>query len=390
MKIVIAVDSFKECLSSKEIADILEKGIMEGIIKSGKQTIELEFEKLLIADGGEGTVDSLVKSTKGIKINTKTKGPLMEDIEASYGILGDSKTAVIDMASTCAINMVSGEKKNPLHTTTYGMGIQILDAIDKGYRRFIIGLGGACTNDGGMGMFQSLGFQFKDKNGNILNSGEGGKQLGQVKTIDATDVNSRIKECEFIIASDVKNPLYGENGAAYIYAPQKGATPEIVKQLDDGLRNYANVIKKTFNIDISEIPGAGAAGGIGGGIIAFLNGTMKSGIEVILDVCEFETKLKNADLVITGEGKMDKQTLNGKAPFIISQKAKQNKIPTIGICGRKEISIKTSIQMGLLKVYEISNRKLPLDYNLANAKNNLNTAAIIIGQEIAKKWRNVK
>lgn len=384
MKIIIAVDSFKGSLSSSEIAKILEKGIVSGAILEEKNGERIEIKKILIADGGEGTVETLVRMTNGKLIQTISKGPLMENINTQYGVLGDDKTVVIDMASTCAINMVTEKQKNPMNTTTFGMGEQVLDAINRGYRRFIVGLGGACTNDGGIGMFQSLGFKFIDNNGRILKSGEGGKQLLQVEKIDSSLIDERLKECQFIIASDVKNPLYGKNGAAYVYAPQKGATPEIVEQLDQGLRNYSRVINETFGVDISELPGAGAAGGIGGGLIAFLNGKMKSGIEIIMSYSNFEKEIEDIDLVITGEGKIDMQTLNGKAPYIIAQKAKERGISVIAVCGKNDLTKDISSQMGIDQIYEVSDNRLPLDLNMTIVRHNLKNTALQIGRQIRR------
>lgn len=382
MKIIIAVDSFKGCLSSNEIAQIIEEEIISGAMLDKKEGEEIEIKKILIADGGEGTVETLVKMTNGKFISMEAKGPLMENINTQYGVLGDDKTVVIDMASTCGLNMVNVEQRNPMNTTTFGIGEQVLNAINSGYRRFIIGVGGSSTNDGGIGMFQSLGFKFIDKNGEILKSGEGGKQLLQVEEIDSSSVDARLNECQFIIASDVKNPLYGENGAAYVYAPQKGATPEMVEKLDQGLRNYSRVINKTFGIDIGKLPGAGAAGGIGGGLIAFLNGKMESGIEIILSSSDFENEIENADLVITGEGKIDMQTLNGKAIYIIAQKAKQRGVPVIAVCGKNEVTTDVSAQMGIDKIYEISDNQLPLELNLKMARGNLKNTALQISRQI--------
>ena len=378
MKIIVAVDSFKECLSSKEIADIIE----EGIISGARSKEEIEIKKLIVADGGEGTVEALVDATQGQVIYTVTKGPLMQDVNSRYGVLGDGRTVVIDMSSTCSIAMLSEEEKNPMNTTTFGMGEQILDAIDKGYRRFIIGVGGSCTNDGGVGMLQSLGYRFIGKDGQVLSLGEGGKQLSQIESVDCSFADKRLKDCEFIIASDVKNPLYGQDGAAYIYAPQKGATPEMVKELDIGLQNYAKVVQQTFDIDISRIHGSGAAGGLAGGIIAFLNGKIKSGIETIMLYNNFEKELENTDLVITGEGKIDVQTLNGKAPYIISQKAKQKGISVIGICGKNETNEEIAKNIGMDLIYEISNNNLPLSYNLLMTRENLKNVAENIGRKI--------
>ena len=376
MKIIIASDSFKGCLSSQEVASILEQGIK-------KVRKDVEIIKISIADGGEGTINALVESTKGGFISCRTEDPLMKNINSKYGILGDNKTVVIEMAETCSINMVSGLDKNPMNTTTYGMGTQLKHALDKGFRKFIIGLGGACVNDGGLGMFQSLGFIFKDKNGKTLENGQGGKQLLELSEIDISKSDKRLKECVFVIASDVKNPLHGLNGAAYVYAPQKGATPPFVELLDKGLRNFAKVVKSTFGIDISELKGAGAAGGIGGGLIAFLNGRMMSGIDMVLDVNNFGELLKTTDLVITGEGRIDRQTLSGKVLCGIASYCRKSKVPLIAVCGRLEIDEKEIQRLGIKKVYEISDEGMPLSVAMRDGGKNLAKSADKIANDLS-------
>ena len=233
-------------------------------------------------------------------------------------------------------------------------------------------------------MLQALGYRFMDKNSELLKNGDGGKQLKLISDIDFEMVDSRLSQCQFIIASDVTNPLYGKNGAAYTYAPQKGATQEMVIELDNGLRNFANVIQKKLGIDISKISGSGAAGGIGGGIIAFLNGRMQSGIELLLKCSNFETELLNTDLVITGEGKIDRQTLNKKAPYVVTKKAQEYGVSVIGVCGKQEIS---HGELGMDRIYEISNPKLPLAYNLSCARSNLKRTSLEIGKLISNMYK---
>ena len=376
-KVIVAVDSFKGSLSSSEIFEIISKGI-ENQIKNKK----INIKKYSIADGGEGTVEAFVEMTGGKYIDCENRGPLMNKIHSKYGILGDEKTVVIDMASSCGLTMLSDDEKNPMNTTTFGVGEQIVDAMNKGYKNFILGLGGACTNDGGMGMLQALGVVFSGEDNKPLCNGGGGKQLNAVRDIDLSCMDKRLSNCRFIIASDVTNPLYGENGAAYVYAPQKGATPEMVIELDNGLKNYSKVIKDKTGVDISFVKGSGAAGGIGGGIIAFLNSEMQSGIELLLLYSDYEKELSDTDFVITGEGKIDSQTLNGKAPYVITKKAKEKNICVIGVCGKKEIDEK---DIGMDIIYEISDNSLPLDVNMANAKENMRMTSLTIGKYISER-----
>lgn len=262
MKIVIAIDSLKGSLSSIEAANAIKKGI-----ENSKLDAHIEIKPL--ADGGEGTVDALVDGMNGKRKVVEVCGPATKSVEATYGILDDNKTAIMEMAQAAGITQVSGEEKNPLITTTYGVGQMIKAAIDEGCRNFIMGIGGSATNDAGVGMLQALGFKFYDENNNLVNLG--GKVLNQIKRIDDSEKLKELDECNFKIACDVNNPLFGLNGAAHIYGPQKGATPEIVDELDKGLRNFAEIVKRDLNKDLANTPGAGAAGGLGYGFLTFLN-----------------------------------------------------------------------------------------------------------------------
>ena len=359
MKIVVAVDSFKGSLSSNEIADIFYE-----------QLKEFDVKKVIVADGGEGTLDAIILSSNGRYVNMKSKGPKMEDIDARYGVLNDNKTVVIELAMCAGLTLVNGEK-NPLITTTYGVGEQIKHAIKSGYRQFIIGLGGSATNDGGIGMLQSLGYEFYDKNGEILTVGGGGKQLIEICKVDEKNTIKELKDCKFTIASDVKNVLYGKNGAAYVFARQKGASDEDIEFLDRGLRNFAKVVKKYNGNDMNKIKGAGAAGGIGGAFAAFLNSKVESGIELVLEKTNFYEYLDNADFVITGEGKFDSQTFFGKAPIVIAQKAMKKEVATIIVCGINKVSPHIAKEKGIKAIYEIANPKLSLEDNMKYAKKNL-------------------
>ncbi|WP_283680225.1 glycerate kinase [Lentilactobacillus sp. Marseille-Q4993] len=314
MKIVIAPDSYKGSLTSREVVTA---------IFSGCQRVAPDAEYVLVpmADGGEGTVESLVTATSGSLKTAQVTNPIGEETTATYGILGDKKTAVIEMAAASGVQYVDRYERNPMHTTTYGTGELIKAALDQGINKIIIGLGGSATNDGGAGMAQALGIHFLDANNQEL--GPGGAELSKLRRIDMRDMDPRIKSTQFIIASDVKNPLTGKNGASVVFGPQKGATPGMVHELDRALVNYSKVIRQTIHRRVDHIPGSGAAGGLGAGMLAFLNAKIKPGINIVLEYSDFRDKVKYADLVFTGEGKVDFQTKLGKTPFGVAKAAKE-------------------------------------------------------------------
>jgi glycerate kinase len=322
MKIIVAPDSFKGSLTAVEVSDAIEQGIREIFP-------EAEIAKIPMADGGDGTVQCLVNATGGKTLREKVTGPLGDEVLASYGILGDKKTAVIEMAEASGLTLVPENKRNPLITTTYGTGQLIKVALDQGCRKMIIGIGGSATNDGGAGMAQALGAKLLDKDGKEI--GFGGGELKKVFGIDTKYLDNRLSETEVLIASDVSNPLCGPKGATRVYGPQKGATPEMIKELDESLAHFAEIIKRDLNKDIKDIPGAGAAGGLGAGLIAFLDAELKPGIEIVIEIVKLEQAIKDADLVITGEGKIDSQTIYGKAPIGVAKIAKKYKIPVMAI-----------------------------------------------------------
>lgn len=325
MKFVLAPDSFKESMTAKNAALAMERGIK-------KVFPHAECILVPMADGGEGTVESLVSFSNGELIKTKAIGPLGEEVVAEYGLLDEGKTAVIEMASASGLGIIKLEERNPLVTTTYGTGQLIKHALDHGVNHFLIGIGGSATNDGGVGMLQALGVSFKDQNGNELPYGGGA--LAQLYSIDTTGLDPRIKSAQMDVACDVTNPLIGENGASAIFGPQKGANPEMVKLLDRNLAHFADVIKKQIGADIAYIEGAGAAGGLGAGLMAFLNAKLKKGIDLVIEYTGLEEKIKGADYVFTGEGSIDGQTLFGKTPFGVAQIAKKHSIPLIAFAGK--------------------------------------------------------
>lgn len=359
MKIVIAPDSFKGSLSAGEVARAIEEGIK-------KVFPEAEIKKVPLADGGEGTMRVLVQATGG-KIKTAgVTGPLGEKIKANYGILGDGKTAVIEMAAASGLTLIPPKKMDPSKTTTYGTGELIKTALKKGYRNFIVGIGGSATIDGGAGMAQALGIKLLDEDGKDI--GFGGGELKKLKRIDISHLDPRIKKSRIIIASDVNNLLYGKKGAAKIYGPQKGATPKIVKELDEALKHFSEILKRDLNKDVADIPGAGAAGGLGAGFMAFLGAELKSGADIVMEITGLEKEIADADLVITGEGKMDGQTLYGKVPYGVAKLAKKHKKKLIAICGTLGEGAEVLYQHGFNAIFPIRKNSMSLKESMRRAR----------------------
>lgn len=333
-KVVIAIDSFKGCLASAEAG----KAAAEGV-----QAVYPQCETIVlpVADGGEGMLDLLIAATNGKSITLRAHDPLMRLQDARYGISGDGKTAFIEMAAICGLPLIPKDKRNPMLTSTYGTGELICNALEHGCRNFIIGLGGSATNDAGLGMLQALGFRFLNKAGEELGCIEKGialcgAMMSEVAFVDSSSIHPALHDSYFTAACDVRNPFFGTNGAAFVFAPQKGADHEMVLKLDAGMQQLASAIQKHSGKDISLCPGAGAAGGMGGGLLAFLNAELKPGIQLLLDTLHFSEKIKDADLIITGEGKADRQTIMGKVPYGILEEARKHKVPVILLAGSIE------------------------------------------------------
>jgi glycerate 2-kinase len=324
MKFLIATDSFKDSLSSIEIGKSIQKGIM-GAITDASVVISP------MADGGEGTIDALLHGADGKEIPLKVHGPLMDEISTRYAVFNED-TVFIECARSSGLPLVPLELRNPMVTNTYGFGEQIKDAIEKGYRHFILSLGGSATNDGGVGMLQALGWEFYDEDGEII--GLEGNPLLRVASFSDRGVLSALAQCSFVAASDVTNPFFGPQGAAHVFAKQKGANEVEIVELDAALKRFYTLIKTAYQIDIQEIEGAGAAGGLGGAIVGPLNGSIRSGVELIMDLTGLEEKIKSADIVITGEGSLDSQSMMGKVPFGIAKLARKYEKTVIGIAGR--------------------------------------------------------
>lgn len=351
MKIIIAIDSFKGSLTSLEAGEAIRKSILQ--VHPNWQT-----ELIPVADGGEGMMTVMLNATQGKVQSIWAHDPCMRLTKADYGISADGKTAFIEMATISGLPLVQKEQQNPMKTTTYGTGELIRDALEKGCNRFIIGIGGSATNDAGTGMLQALGFRFLNAQRQPL--GTGGEILSEIASIDTSEACKRLANAHFIVACDVSNPFYGPEGAAHVFARQKGADDTMIDKLDKGMRSFARIIKEATGKDIAHMEGSGAAGGMGGGMLAFLNAQLKPGADLLLDICGFDEKLKNTDLIITGEGCMDRQSLMGKITGKILEKGKERNIPVIAIvgCVKDEILLKGN---GFSGIYPTRPKEMPLE-----------------------------
>jgi len=357
MRVVIAPDSFKGSASAKEVAKAIANGLKVALPDS-------EFDLVPMADGGEGTVEALVVATGGKIVTKRVTGPLGEPVDAFFGILGDGETAVIEMAAAAGLHLVPPEKRNPLLTTTYGVGELIKAALDAGCKRVIVGIGGSATNDVGAGMAQALGAKLLDEDGNEI--GFGGGELGKVARIDINELDSRLRETEILVACDVTNPLTGPNGASAVYGPQKGATPEMVKLLDENLRHYAAIIRRDLGVDVEHVPGAGAAGGLGAGLMAFCQAKLKRGVELVIQAVRLDERVQKANLVITGEGKIDFQTGFGKVPHGVAQVAKRYKKPVIAVVGQLGEGSEKCREWGIDACFAITDKPMSEQEAMAN------------------------
>jgi len=348
-KIIVAIDSFKGSIPSSGANHAAAKGIK-------KVFPECEVDEITIADGGEGMLNLLLTGTNGKRINVKAHDPLNRIINTTYGLSGDGKIALIEMAGISGLPLLKESERNPWLTTSYGTGELIAHALNNGCRNFIIGIGGSATNDCGLGMLQALGYNFLDKYGK--EQGTGGQIMSKVVTIDTTHVIPALKESKFTVACDVNNPLYGKTGAAYVYAKQKGADEITIKRLDQGLKNIAKITKEQIGKDIT-IPGTGAAGGMGAAFLGFLNASLKSGIQLSLELSHFQERAKNADFIITGEGRADKQSIMGKVPDGVLNKARPLNIPVIVIAG-SVTDLELLNKAGFAGIFSITNSPMSL------------------------------
>ena len=382
MKIVIAPDSFKESLTSLEVATELEAGLR-------RVWPDADYVKVPMADGGEGTVQSLVDATGGRIVKCAVSGPLGQKVLASYGLLGDGRTAVIEMAEASGLPLVPRADRDPLRASTFGTGELVADAINRGVEEIIIGLGGSATNDCGAGFAQALGVRFIGADGTAITEPLGGGRLDEVVSVDVSGINPGLSRVKVNVASDVTNPLTGETGASAVYGPQKGATPEMVQRLDRNLGHLAAIIKRDLNIDIAGQPGAGAGGGLGAGLLAFTNATMKRGVELVVAATKLDEHMKGASLAFTGEGRVDFQTAFGKTPAGVAASARRHGVPVIAIGGGLSDDANGVFAHGIDGLEAATSNPMPLEVAMKKSREYLQNAAervarlIEIGQRVA-------
>ncbi|EKY5005337.1 glycerate kinase [Citrobacter amalonaticus] len=374
MKIVIAPDSFKESLSAMQVATAIEQGFREIYP-------DAQYVKLPMADGGEGTVESMVEATEGHYHFIDVTGPLGTPVQARWGMLGDGKTAVIEMAAASGLHHVPPEHRNPLLTTSYGTGELILAALDRGVEHIILGIGGSATNDGGAGMLQALGIDLLDEKGDALP--EGGGALSKLATIDTSHADPRLKTVSITVACDVNNPLCGPTGASAIFGPQKGATEAMVAALDGALAVYGKRLQEFTGRDVMNAPGAGAAGGMGAALLGLLGADLKPGVEIVINALQLERLVADASLVITGEGRLDSQSICGKTPIGVARCAKRYQKPVIALAGGLTLDHQIVHEHGLDAVFSVLTRIATLPEALEDAEYNLRISA----RNIASVWK---
>ena len=366
MRIVIAPDSFKESLSASDVARHIEAGFRDIFP-------DWDYVRVPVADGGEGTVEALVAATGGRIVSQKVSGPLGDSVEAVFGLTAAGGTAVIEMAAAGGLMLLAPNRRDPMRATTYGVGELIRAALDLGARHFIVGLGGSATNDGGAGMAQALGIRLLDAEGGEIAPGGGG--LAALDRIDMTGIDPRIAECAFDIACDVVNPLIGPLGASEIFGPQKGATPAMVRQLDDNLKRYAERIDTALGLAVAELPGGGAAGGLGAGMVAFLDGRLQPGVDIVMAAVGLDAIVAGADLVITGEGRIDDQSIHGKTPVGVARVALRHGKPVIAIAGSLGTGADLVHAHGIDAMFSVVPRSCTLAEALGAAAENVRATA---------------
>lgn len=380
MKIVIAPDSYKESLSALEVASAIERGFREIYP-------DADYHKLPVADGGEGTVEAMVAATQGRVVEVEVTGPLGDTVQGFYGLSGDEQSAFIEMAAASGLELVPGDKRCPLTTTSWGTGELIRHALDAGVKHIIIGLGGSATNDGGAGMAQALGVKLLTADNQAI--APGGAGLETLERIDISELDARLAECRIEVACDVTNPLTGEEGASAVFGPQKGATPEMISRLDAALEHYAQCVKRCLDIDVLALEGGGAAGGMGAALYAFCGAELRPGIEIVTDALHLDNLVADADLVITGEGRIDSQTIHGKVPVGVARVAKRYNVPVIAIGGSLTPDVGVVHEHGLDAVFSVLYRICTLEDALRDAEDNLfmaarNIAAVLrMGQRLS-------
>ncbi|EON6312035.1 TPA: glycerate kinase [Vibrio cholerae] len=373
MKVVIAPDSFKESLTAKQVCDAIQAGL-------ARVWHDAKFVAIPVADGGEGTVQSLVDATQGRLVEVKVMGPQGKRVEAFYGMLGDNQTAVIEMAAASGLHHVPLAQRDPKLTTSFGTGELIRHALDQGVTKLIIGLGGSATNDGGVGMLAALGARFTNADGDPIQLTGGG--LRELTHIDLQDFDPRLQNCDILVACDVNNPLCGDKGASAVFGPQKGATPEDVQLLDGTLRQFGLLTEKVTGKMVLESAGAGAAGGMGAALLAYAQARLRPGIEIVLETVQLAHQVSDADLVITGEGRIDSQTVHGKTPMGVAKVAKRFDVPVLALCGCTGDNYQAVYQCGIDAVFAAVPRAMSLEDALKESDFNLADLA----ENVARLW----
>lgn len=373
MKVVIAPDSFKESLTAKQVCDSIQAGL-------ARVWPDAKFVAIPVADGGEGTVQSLVDATQGRLVEVKVMGPQGKRVEAFYGMLGDNQTAVIEMAAASGLHHVPLVQRDPKLTTSFGTGELIRHALDQGVTKLIIGLGGSATNDGGVGMLAALGARFTNADGDPIQLTGGG--LRELTHIDLQDFDPRLQNCDILVACDVNNPLCGDKGASAVFGPQKGATPEDIQLLDGALRQFGLLTAKVTGKMVLESAGAGAAGGMGAALLAYTEARVRPGIEIVLETVQLAHQVSDADLVITGEGRIDSQTVHGKTPMGVAKVAKRFDVPVLALCGCTGDNYQAVYQCGIDAVFAAVPRAMSLEDALKESDFNLADLA----ENVARLW----
>ena len=366
IKVVIAPQAFKESIGARDAAVAIQRGVLRAAPDAATTLIP-------VADGGDGTLAALIETTGGRFFDAPVIGPLGEDRVSRWGVMGDGRTAVIEMALASGLALVPEGQRDPRITTTYGTGQLIGAALDAGFDRIIVGLGGSATNDGGAGMAAALGARFLDSRGTALEPG--GSALAHLAAVDTSGLHPRLADATIVGATDVTNPLCGDTGASAIFGPQKGATPQMVAQLDQCLMNFARVISADLGINVADSPGSGAAGGLGAGLLAFANADLRSGIDMVCDVLEFDQYVNSADLVITGEGRADRSTAFDKAPVGIARRARAQGVPTLLLAGSLGAGYEILYDHGIDAIVPIADQPMDLDASLARGGELLERAA---------------
>lgn len=367
MKIIVAPQAFKGSLDAVQVAHAIARGVRQ--IFS-----EADIVLLPVADGGEGTVRALVQASGGRTVTTRVMGPLERPVNATWGLLGSGDTAVIEMAAASGLPLIRRDERNPLRTTSYGTGELIRHALDHGVQRLIIGIGGSATNDGGAGMAQALGVRLLDGEGREIRLGGG--NLRHLRRIDASRIDPRTRDVEVLVACDVNNVLTGPTGASHVYGPQKGGDARSIAALDEALGRYADLLKRDVGVDVGDTPGAGAAGGMGAGLMAFTNARLRPGVEIVFQAMDFEQQLRGSDLVVTGEGRMDRQDLYGKAPIAVAEHAHRHSIPCIAVVGSTGRDYHAVYDHGIDGVISTVNRPMPMDRAVAESGKLITEAAM--------------